>query len=109
MFVCIALGYWLGNLSIGKLQLGAGGGVLLVGIVFGHYGFQADPVVGTVGFILFIYSVGLQAGPLFLSVFATDGPRYIALALFVAVIGYGLSKGLAAARSSFPSRGSAPT
>lgn len=54
LFVCIALGYWLGNLSIGRLQLGAGGGVLLVGIVFGHYGFQANPIVGTVGLMMLI-------------------------------------------------------
>lgn len=95
LFVCIALGYWLGNLSIGRLQLGAGGGVLLVGIVFGHYGFSASPIIGTVGFILFIYSVGLQAGPRFFSVFASDGLRYVVLAVFVAALGLGVAKGLA--------------
>jgi putative transport protein len=97
LFVCIALGYWLGNLHFGPIQLGAGGGVLLVGIVFGHFGFQADPMIGTVGFILFIYSVGYQAGPRFFSVFLTDGPKYVALALAVAVIGYGLAKALSIA------------
>ncbi len=96
LFVCIGLGYWVGNLSIGPIQLGAGGGVLLFGIVFGHLGFSASPAIGTIGFIIFIYSVGLQAGPRFFSVFATDGTKYIALAFFVAILGYGLAKALAA-------------
>ena len=33
LFVCLALGYFLGGISVGSFQLGSGGGVLIVAIV----------------------------------------------------------------------------
>ena len=86
LFVCLALGYLLGEISVGSFQLGSGGGVLIVAIVLGHLGVTIGPTVGTVGFVLFIYSVGWQAGPRFFSVFRTDGPKYILLAAVVAAV-----------------------
>jgi putative transport protein len=46
-----------------------------------------------VGFILFIYCVGVQAGPDFLSAFKQDGVKYGTLALVVAVTGTVLAVG----------------
>ncbi len=84
IFVAIALGYLVGKVNIRGFELGAIGGVLMVALVFGHYGFEPHPIVGTIGFTLFIYSVGLQAGPRFFDVLMEDGMRYIWLALAVA-------------------------
>ncbi|MCG8544453.1 MAG: hypothetical protein MJE12_09615, partial [Alphaproteobacteria bacterium] len=68
VFVAIGLGYLIGKLNIGGFELGSTGGVLLVGLLFGHFGFDSHPFLGTIGFILFIYSVGFQAGPRFFNV-----------------------------------------
>lgn len=38
-------------------------GVLIVGLLFGHFGFRIEPTTGSIGFLLFIFYVCLQAGP----------------------------------------------
>jgi putative transport protein len=85
VFVVIGLGYFIGKLNLRGFELGPTGGVLLVGLLFGHFGFQGIPLVGTIGFTIFIYSVGLQAGPRFFNVLREDGVKYVSLALTVAV------------------------
>ena len=95
IFVAIGLGYLIGKVNIRGFELGSTGGVLLVGLLFGHLGFDGHPLLGTIGFILFIYSVGLQAGPRFFNVLLEDGPRYIALSVVVALTGFVVAKLLA--------------
>ena len=85
IFVLIGLGYLIGRMNIRGFELGSTGGVLLVGLVFGQFGFEGDPLLGTIGFTIFIYSVGVQAGPRFFNVLREDGKRYISLALIVAI------------------------
>lgn len=96
VFAAIAAGYLVGNLKVARFQLGPTGGVLLFALAFGHFGFEVDPVLQSIGFTLFIYSVGWQAGPQIFNVLRQDGPRYIAIALFVAVGSVALVMGLAA-------------
>ena len=43
------------------------------------------------GFALFIFSIGYQAGPRFLEILRSQGTRYFALALFVGAIGFVLT------------------
>ena len=95
IFVAIGLGYLIGKVNIRGFELGPTGGVLLVGLLFGHFGFDGHPFLGTIGFILFIYSVGFQAGPRFFNVLLEDGPRYIALSVVVALTGFVVAKLLA--------------
>jgi len=95
IFVAIGLGYLIGKVNIRGFELGSTGGVLLVGLLFGHFGFDGHPFLGTIGFILFIYSVGFQAGPRFFNVLLEDGPRYIALSFVVALTGFVVAKLLA--------------
>ena len=85
IFLTLFLGYVVGKITIGSFQIGSTTGVLLVGLLFGHFGFSAMPGLDTIGFILFIFCVGLQTGPRFFSVFLEDGAKYIALAAVVAV------------------------
>ena len=84
VFAAIAIGFLIGRIRIGGFELGATGGVLISALAFGHFGFTVDPVVQTIGFTLFIYCVGLQAGPQFFAVIQQDGTRYVVLALLVA-------------------------
>jgi putative transport protein len=62
-------------------------GVLFVGLVAGHFGLTVGGGGQSVGFILFIYCVGVQAGPGFLSAFKEDGLKYGMLAVVIAVTG----------------------
>ena len=62
LFLILGLGYLVGKISIRGFELGSISGVLFVGLVFGHYGYSLNPTVQSIGFALFIFSVGLQAG-----------------------------------------------
>ena len=68
--------------------------MLLAGLLLGHFGFQSDPSIQSFGFVLFIFSVGYQAGPKFVQAIRKDGRRYLAIALIVAVSGFLLVFGL---------------
>ncbi|MDX5595278.1 aspartate:alanine exchanger family transporter [Pseudovibrio sp. SPO723] len=96
VFTIIAFGYLIGNIKIARFEIGVTGGVLLCALVFGHYNFQLDPIVQSLGFTLFIYSVGWQAGPQILNVLRLDGPRYLVLTLFMTAVSFSLVFGLAA-------------
>ncbi len=91
VFTVLGLGLLVGHIRIGPTQLGSTIGVLLAGLVFGHFGLTINEMVGTFGFALFIFSVGLQAGPSFFSAFRADGVKYVLLSLLVAVSGVGLT------------------
>ncbi len=93
-FLVIGVGYLIAGLKVGKIPLGSTAGVLIAGLGFGHFGFAGNPSVGTIGFTLFIFSVGLQAGPRFFSVFLTDGAKYISLAAVVATTALGVTLAL---------------
>jgi putative transport protein len=91
IFMVLGCGILLGRITIVGMQLGSTIGVLLVGLLFGNFGLRINEGVGTFGFALFIFSVGLQAGPSFFSAFAADGVRYVGLSLLVAVVGVALT------------------
>ena len=42
VFLVIGFGYFLGKLNIGGFELGPTGGVLLIGLLFGHFGLELD-------------------------------------------------------------------
>jgi putative transport protein len=94
LFTVIGVGYLLGNIRIAGIELGPVVGVLLVGLLFGHLGFTAPEGASAFGFALFIFSVGIQAGPTFFSAFLADGPKYVALALIVAGVALAMALGL---------------
>ena len=94
-FLTIGLGYLLGRVKLGNVEVGSATGVLLVGLWMGHMGFSVPALSGQVGFTLFIFCVGLHAGPQFFSAFAEDGKRYMVLAVLVTAVGVSFSLGLA--------------
>jgi putative transport protein len=85
LFLLLGAGYLIGNIRIGGFSLGPVAGVLFAGIFFGQFGLRIPPGGQAVGFALFIFSVGYQAGPRFFSAIREDGLRYFALCLVVAV------------------------
>ena len=88
LFAIIGVGYLIGKIGIGHIKLGSSIGVLFVALAFGHWGFTISSIVGTIGFVFFIYSVGYQAGPNFFQAFKQDGVRYIQVGLIIAVAAF---------------------
>ena len=91
LFIIIGVGYLIGNLKIFICSLGPVAGVLFAGLFFGHFGFKMSPGAQSVGFALFIFSVGYQAGPRFFDVLREDGVKYFFLALVIALSGFGVA------------------
>src|SRR5512145_1226754 len=86
LFAILALGSWIGRLSFRGLSLGSAG-VLFVALVFGHFGFNVPRGVMELGLLLFVYAVGLQAGPRFFRTFRRHGIQFVVIALAIAGAG----------------------
>ena len=91
LFVVLGSGFLIGRIGVRGFSLGPVAGVLLAGLVFGHFGFTVSGWAQSFGFAMFIFCVGYQAGPRFIDVMLEDGPKYLALALVVAVTGFVLA------------------
>ena len=95
LFLILAIGSGIGQLSYRGISLGAAG-VLFAGMVFGHFGFKVPKEVTDLGLLLFVYSVGLAAGPSFFRTFRRHGIRFVLIALAVTVAGALATIGVAA-------------
>ena len=86
----ISGGLLLGRLSFAGIQLGLAG-VLFSGLIFGHLQLSINPEVmhflREFGLILFVYAIGLQVGPSFVSSFFKFGLRLNAIAAGVVIVG----------------------
>jgi putative transport protein len=83
IFVVLAIGLAFGKIRFGTLQLGNSIGVLITSLIMGHLGFTFNAEALTIGFMLFIYCVGIEAGPNFFGIFFRDGKHYLILSLVV--------------------------
>jgi len=101
-FLVIGIGYLIGNLRIGNFSMGSVAGVLFAGLIFGYFGFRISGSSQMVGFALFIFSVGYQAGPGFVAVLKQDGLKYFVLAVVVALTGFAVAALWASALSLPP-------
>lgn len=81
----MAFGYMLGRIKINGLSLGTSG-ILLVALVFGHFGLLA-PEVKNIGLACFVTAVGIIAGPTFFENFKKGAFRYIILGIITISIG----------------------
>lgn len=85
VFFILFLGAGLGQIKVRGLSLGSAG-VLLVAIVFGHFGYQVSPIVQDLGLSLFIVAIGLQAGPRFFRMMRSKGMVFGIISLFIVLI-----------------------
>lgn len=85
LFVIIALGYLLGRIKIFGLSLDVSA-IIFVALVFGHYGIIIPKDFQNLGLVLFIFTIGVQAGPGFFESFKKDGRQlaFFALLLIIA-------------------------
>ncbi len=92
LFAVLLVGHLIGRLALANISLGPVAGVLFAGLVFGHFQLEIDPTIQAVGFALFIFSVGFEAGPRFFQVLAKDGLKYLSLALVVGGTGFVMTR-----------------
>ncbi len=72
LLLIISLGYILGQIRFKGFSLDSSG-ILFVALLAGHLGVNINPIFKTFGLALFIYAIGLQAGPRFFSFFKKKG------------------------------------
>lgn len=86
----IAIGLFLNRIKFGSVSLGVTW-VLFVGIVLSHFGLTIDPkichFIKEFGLILFVYSIGIQVGPSFISSLRDGGIKLNMLAMLIILIG----------------------
>ena len=86
IFLIATLGYFVGGIKIKGIELGTAG-VLLVALVFGHFGVEIPSVVRNLGLALFVGSVGFIAGPKFFRDFKSNAASYILLGAVIILSG----------------------
>jgi putative transport protein len=86
----VTLGLFLGAISIRGIRLGISG-VLFSALLFGQLGLTVDPTVlqflRDFALILFMYAIGLDVGPAFVSSLRAEGLRLNGLSVAVMVLG----------------------
>jgi len=84
LFSMVALGLILGRIKIFGLSLGVSA-VIFVALVFGHYGVVIPNDFQTFGLVLFIFTIGIQAGPGFFESFKKEGRQLSIFAILLIV------------------------
>ncbi len=72
LFIIICIGFIIGNITVKGVSLDISA-IIFVAILFGHLGYEIPPIIGQLGLILFIYTIGMQAGPGFFDSFRKQG------------------------------------
>lgn len=83
LFLTIGLGYMLSHLKVRGVGLGVAT-VLFVGLAIGAWGggaFELPEIVSQFGLLLFVYTIGLEAGPAFFRILRRRGWGLAALAV----------------------------
>lgn len=85
-FIIIAAGIALGKIRIRGISLDISA-VIFVALIFGHLGVKMPVILQKLGLILFMFSVGIQAGPGFFESFRKTGKVLIGLSVLVITSG----------------------
>ena len=85
IFICLALGYFIGKVRVKSFSLGATVGTLIIGLIVGQAGtFDIAPAIKTIFFSLFIFVIGYEVGPAFFGSFKKSGIKLIIHSVFFA-------------------------
>lgn len=97
LFLAIAAGYAIGQISIAGVSFGAGA-VLFTGLAIGALAPKSAPpaMVGTLGLVMFVYGVGVQYGAQFFASLRGPGVKYVALSAVAVVASLGVAIAVAA-------------
>jgi len=79
LFLIIAIGFIIGKIKFKGISLDVSA-VIFVALVFGHYGVVVPEDFQNLGLVLFIFTIGIQAGPSFFESFKKNGRELAILA-----------------------------
>lgn len=82
LFLIVALGFMLGKIKIKGLSLDVSA-VIFIALLFGHFGVMIPKELGSFGLVLFIFTIGIQAGPGFFDSFRSKGKTLIILTMLI--------------------------
>ena len=82
LFLIVALGFILGRIQIKGLSLDVSA-VIFIALLFGHFGVIIPKEIGNLGLVLFIFTIGIQAGPGFFDSFRSKGKTLIIITLLL--------------------------
>lgn len=86
LFLVLAVGYAIGQVSFGPIQLGGVCGTLIVALLVGQLGITIDNGVKNTFFMLFIFALGYAGGPQFFANLDAKGLRMGLLCLVEVVV-----------------------
>lgn len=93
LFIIIAIGFIVGRIEIKGINLDVSA-VIFVALLFGHYGVMIPDDLGNFGMALFIFSIGIQAGPGFFGTFKSKGKTLSMVAAVLVVSAAGVTLAL---------------
>jgi putative transport protein len=82
LFIIIALGFAIGSIRVKGVSFDVSA-VIFVALVFGHFGVTIPSEIERMGMVIFIFTVGIQAGPGFLDSFRNYGRKLALMALII--------------------------
>lgn len=83
----------MGNIKIAGFSFDVSA-VIFVALVFGHFGVIMPPEIERIGMVLFIFTVGIQAGPGFIDSFKRYGRKFALLASLIVFVAFAVATGL---------------
>lgn len=92
LFIIIGIGILIGRVEIKGISLDSSA-VIFVAMAYGHFLNYQDveislpDIIQQTGLLLFIFTIGMQAGPSFYEVLKSQGSKFILLALLVVLSG----------------------
>ncbi|MFZ6755030.1 aspartate-alanine antiporter [Undibacterium sp. Dicai25W] len=86
LFLALAIGYALGQIKFGSIQLGGVCGTLIVALLLGQAQVAIDPGIKNVFFVLFIFALGYAGGPQFFANLNAKGLRLALLCLIEVIV-----------------------
>ena len=90
IFLTVAVGFFIGKLTIGRFVLGGIAGTLIAGVLIGQIGVEIDQGIKNIFFALFIYAVGYQGGPQFFHALNLRTLNQLVSAFAMCLVGLGV-------------------
>jgi putative transport protein len=87
VFLSLAIGYLIGKIKIKGFGIGTTATVLLVAMVLGQFTIDVPPILKSIAFALFAFSIGYQVGPQFFGALRKEGLNYLMISIVVVLAG----------------------
>ena len=92
LFVIIAVGYIIGKIKVFGISLDVSA-VIFVALVFGYLGVSIEPIIQDIGLVLFIFTIGIQAGPGFFDSLKKHGIKLASMAMLLILVAAAITIG----------------